>query len=681
MFESFMADLVRWWSSRFRIDPAVAGAALRQPDMDVVLGKPMAPGRRVDGWEVESPMERVKREKRERRAAQREHAQEVEEAARKEVQNKRKGKDKERESASTSAAVPSSSSTSDEKPRTTSITLFGPGSTTPLYLHILPPVEPITGPSSLIERAAMRAGSRETSAQLFTTLCRAIGVPARLVISLQVAPWSVAASKVANSSVGTRTAPKEPSSGRLPRRPPKQEARKPIDEYTSDEEGSASFEIMDEMADLSGNDPFENVARRSSARSTSLKGPVAKAKRGSASRPVSIGSGSDTGSVRSAKSKGKANPNSPAAKGKGKGKGKAKATDDASEQAEQSDRDPNDYRPAKWRNLDKIVPVKPKTRLRPQKPTKSHGAADEIEIDPNSPPVMWTEVFSKPFQRWLTVDPIRGRVEPTGNRYMEPKPTDRHNKLVYVVAFEEDGYAREVTARYARSFNGRVSKMRPPARRRGEEEWWSRVVRAIHRPQRLDRDAAEDMELADAANKEPMPASVAAFKDHPTYILERHLKRDETLFPRTEVAKFQGESVFARANVVALRSVRQWWNEGREIRDGEVPLKWVKSRGYTLANKRAEEQARAEGQEAPQEGLYARFQTEIYTSPPIVDGKIPTNAFGNIDLYVPSMLPPGAAHIPYNGAAKVAKQLGINYAEAVVCRLSPLSFPARTCTS
>jgi len=29
-----------------------------------------------------------------------------------------------------------------------------------------------------------------------------------------------------------------------------------------------------------------------------------------------------------------------------------------------------------------------------------------------------------------------------------------------------------------------------------------------------------------------------------------------------------------------------------------------------------------------------------------VQGKVPKNNFGNIDLYVPSMLPKGASHIP-----------------------------------
>lgn len=255
---------------------------------------------------------------------------------------------------------------------------------------------------------------------------------------------------------------------------------------------------------------------------------------------------------------------------------------------------------------------------------------------------------------------------------MEPATSDRQNKLVYVVAFEEDGYARDVTARYTRTLHSRVARLRPPTRSRTEPEWWPATARALHRPHQLDRDAVEDAELADSASREPMPSSVGGFKDHPVYCLERHLKRDEVLFPKRTIATFQGEPVYARANVVALRSARQWYNEGRVIKDDEAPLKWVKSRGYTLSNRRAEEQARAEGRDST-EGLYASFQTKLYVPPPVTDGRVPTNAFGNIDLFTPSMLPAGAAHIPFNGVARVAKKLGISYAEAIVSRpLLPL---------
>ena len=48
---------------------------------------------------------------------------------------------------------------------------------------------------SLMKHTLMRSGSRDVSAQLFTALCRALGIPARLVVSLQSVPWQANAGK------------------------------------------------------------------------------------------------------------------------------------------------------------------------------------------------------------------------------------------------------------------------------------------------------------------------------------------------------------------------------------------------------------------------------------------------------------------------------------------------------
>ena len=49
--------------------------------------------------------------------------------------------------------------------------------------------EIVKTPKSLMKHALMRSGSRDVSAQLFTALCRALDIPARLVVSLQSVPW------------------------------------------------------------------------------------------------------------------------------------------------------------------------------------------------------------------------------------------------------------------------------------------------------------------------------------------------------------------------------------------------------------------------------------------------------------------------------------------------------------
>lgn len=464
MFEALMHELVCWWARTFALDEDVcAAAAWRQPCMDILAGARPAPRTRVDGWIVESAGARAAR----------------------------------RGGAGDAGMH---------------IAIFPPGdrADVPTYLRLAPAAE------RLSTAAAARRGSREASAVLFCATCRSLGIPARLVVSVQAPPWSAS---------GTRAVPEHAAAATAPGPPP-------------------------------------GVRLRSS---------------------------------------------------------RAAAAADA-------------------------------------------RAAAPAALDLGAPPTLWVEVYSKPYQHWLTVDPVRAFVRATGARGMEPLAADRQNRLVYVVAFEEDGFARDVTARYTRTLNTRVARHRLHGR---DAAWWPRVVHALHRPQRLDRDAVEDAELADSAEREPMPTSVAAFKDHPVYALERHLRRDQVIYPAQRIGTFQGTPVYPRANVVHVQSARQWYNGGRVVREHEIPLKWVKARAYTLTAKRLEEQARADGADA-QEPLYAYTQTALYVPPPVRDGRVPTNAFGHIDLFVPTMLPAGAAHIPYSGAAKIARQLGVSFAEATV---------------
>ncbi len=43
---------------------------------------------------------------------------------------------------------------------------------------------------------------------------------------------------------------------------------------------------------------------------------------------------------------------------------------------------------------------------------------------------------------------------------MEPPPHDPENRMTYVVAFEEDGYSKDVTPRYARDYWAKTLKKR-----------------------------------------------------------------------------------------------------------------------------------------------------------------------------------------------------------------------------
>lgn len=130
------------------------------------------------------------------------------------------------------------------------------------------------------------------------------------------------------------------------------------------------------------------------------------------------------------------------------------------------------------------------------------------------------------------------------------------------------------------------------------------------------------------------------------YVLERHLKREEVIQPKREIGRFRGEPVYRRSNVLSCKTAENWMRIGRKVKDRQEPLKWVKQRAVTIQKRRAQELAMQESGESIQQGLYAEYQTQIYIPPPIKDGVIPTNSFGNIDLYAPTMLPAGAVHLP-----------------------------------
>lgn len=62
--------------------------------------------------------------------------------------------------------------------------------------------------------------------------------------------------------------------------------------------------------------------------------------------------------------------------------------------------------------------------------------------------------------------------------------------MVYVLAFEEDGYARDVTRRYAKEFSAKIAKVQGGSSTIGgggkaRHAWWEAVMSIFTRPYRL----------------------------------------------------------------------------------------------------------------------------------------------------------------------------------------------------
>ncbi|KAI9663574.1 MAG: hypothetical protein M1829_006033 [Trizodia sp. TS-e1964] len=288
-------------------------------------------------------------------------------------------------------------------------------------------------------------------------------------------------------------------------------------------------------------------------------------------------------------------------------------------------------------------------------------------------PIYWVEVFDTSLQEWIAVDPLVTRSVSRHTKF-EPPSRDRMNNMTYVVAFEQDGSAKDVTRRYAQAYNTKTRKSRVESTD-GGEIWWQKTMALFKKPWNTDRDLAEDIELAKREAQEALPKALQDYKNHPHYVLERYLRKDEVLFPKKEVGKVvlgsahsssakAHESVYRRQDVKRVRSADRWYRLGRDIKPGEQALSCNQLR-QTTAIPLAEELELISDEDSSGKALYAEFQTTLYEAPPIVHGRVPKNSFGNIDIFVPSMIPKGGSHVSFPEAARAARLLGIDFANAV----------------
>ncbi|GAA6024210.1 hypothetical protein JCM11491_001286 [Sporobolomyces phaffii] len=236
-----------------------------------------------------------------------------------------------------------------------------------------------------------------------------------------------------------------------------------------------------------------------------------------------------------------------------------------------------------------------------------------------------------------------------------------------------DGSAHDITPRYSKSYTNTTAKLRVPTSSKakkdnGGKDWFAALLQPWGRKYQLNRDKIEEEELWHRSRNEPFPTSFGGFKNHPNFVLEQHLHRDEALVSGTKpLGLFKSTTpVFPRSAVLVVKSTENWYRIGRAVKDGEVPRKFVKGRAVTINSKRREELIKLDGGEVDDQPLYSEDQTEVYVPDPVVDGKVPKNSFGNIDLFVPSMLPEGSVHLPSKLAVKCAKMLQIDHAEAII---------------
>lgn len=253
--------------------------------------------------------------------------------------------------------------------------------------------------------------------------------------------------------------------------------------------------------------------------------------------------------------------------------------------------------------------------------------------------VYWLEYWHE--EAWLPVRPDSAARE---------RMTDV-DALSYVVAVGH-GQVLDVTPRYCRAWSVTCKRQR----HRAAERWWAHTLALLCTPAAGPAPpwaAWDALAVRNAQLAEPIPRSASALKAHPTYVRADHVPRYCALEPEAQPVGRSGDhDVYLRAHVVAVHSADKWVELGKELRPEHVgaPAKRVPSRSKM-------------GQDTLLYGPWQVRDTDVGES---VDGHVPKNAFGNVYLYRPDMMPRGCVLLDVPGLTlALASRLGIDAAKAV----------------
>lgn len=295
-------------------------------------------------------------------------------------------------------------------------------------------------------------------------------------------------------------------------------------------------------------------------------------------------------------------------------------------------------------------------------------------------PVFWAEAWNPYAKKWIAVDPVNFRIIEDIFRVskLEPPMSDQRNNLLYAIAFDKNGFVKDVTRRYAEHLNSRTRRKRITRDKSGYADF-NRILDAFSSKKApTQAELAEEEYFVQRNVKEGMPSNIGDFRNHPVYCIESQLRSNEILYPKEPCGYVSQKSggrtvasipVYPRKDVQELRSAKGWFHQGRLIKMGERNLRVKqkpKRKRYAGFSFKEDETNNQEDEEENIVRLYAFFQTELYKPEPVKNGIVPKNAYGNLDVYTDSMIPEGGALVTLKFAIQAAKLLGIDYSPAVV---------------
>lgn len=231
------------------------------------------------------------------------------------------------------------------------------------------------------------------------------------------------------------------------------------------------------------------------------------------------------------------------------------------------------------------------------------GAADRLEPNTAQAPndddldvTAWPEVYDMKANTWVAIDTIFGDVV----AHPVVHWIHRGTPMLWLCSADEPLYAdcsdtsrcrfRDVTPRYWSKW-WKVEQARGP---RSLQKWWETTLVALS-DRHPEWPVATDAQMVDssiaclrAAQADDrdddflkqrklaggIPQSKAALKGHERYVLGSDLLIRETIRPGAkQVGMVAASPVYRREDVARLKSAAEWFRLGRQVCEGELPIK------------------------------------------------------------------------------------------------------------
>ena len=195
-------------------------------------------------------------------------------------------------------------------------------------------------------------------------------------------------------------------------------------------------------------------------------------------------------------------------------------------------------------------------------------------------------VASRMYRRWVHVDFLKGLID-------DPTSIEAKRRgVAYILGVDQECILTDVTPRYNSQYSSILFDRLPR-----DSTFWRNIIRnwgavrdfcldSVEAIESLPCDNNDDFkrssdeldeeaELQMKISAECVPTTLNQLKNHPLYILERDLKKEEVLHPTNKcvVGLVRGEKVYLREHVSVLRTKAQWKREMRVVKDEEIAFR------------------------------------------------------------------------------------------------------------